>query len=328
MEYVELGKTGLFASKAGLGCGGHSRLGLEKSGLRHAMGMVRQAYEAGVNFFDTAAAYGTQEAVGKGLAGLDRASFILSTKFPYQNADGSVRSPKELKESLDESLSQLQSGFVDFYFLHGLRPEDYREAAEKLCPAMEKAKKEGKIRFLGVSELFNADPSHKMLETAIPEGLFDICMVGYNLLNQSAERQVFPLARKHGVATLGMFAVRSALSNPSEMDKSLDAIYRAGQAERALVEKNGALSFLVREGHASSLTEAAYRFVSSSGGIDVALTGTGSPAHLRENLESISMPALPKEALERVREMFGRVDSVTGESIGRTGPVPPARPSQ
>lgn len=81
MQYTTLGRTGLKVSVAGLGCGGPARLGQRYGGARsHAADLVRQAYDLGVKIFDTADSYGTEAAVGAGLAGLDRDSFVISTK--------------------------------------------------------------------------------------------------------------------------------------------------------------------------------------------------------------------------------------------------------
>ena len=89
MQKTILGRTGLEVTVAGLGCGGFSRLGIDRE-LDHAASIVRKAYDAGVNFFDTAAIYGTQEAVGKGLNGLPRNSYVLSTKFSYRDSRGAA----------------------------------------------------------------------------------------------------------------------------------------------------------------------------------------------------------------------------------------------
>jgi aryl-alcohol dehydrogenase-like predicted oxidoreductase len=85
MKKVILGRTGLEISIAGLGAGGHSRLGIAKYGAEHAAMIVRTAYENGVNYFDTATVYGTEEAVGLGLKGIPREQYVLSTKFPHKN---------------------------------------------------------------------------------------------------------------------------------------------------------------------------------------------------------------------------------------------------
>ncbi len=73
MEYTILGRTGLRVSVAGLGCGGFSRLGLGTGKSEaHAIGIIREAIDLGVNLFDTAAAYGTEGVLGRALRGVPR----------------------------------------------------------------------------------------------------------------------------------------------------------------------------------------------------------------------------------------------------------------
>jgi len=308
MQTVTLGRTGLKATVAGLGCGGFSRLGLPIHGLDHAAGIVRAAWDGGVNFFDTATVYGTQEAVGKGLAGIKRADYILSTKFSYKG-----KSPEDLEITLNESLRELKTDHVDIYHLHGVHPEDYSQARDTLVPAMQKAKQAGKIRFLGITELFGEDTSHRMFKSALPDDIFDVIMVGYNLLNPCAAKWVLPAAMEKKVGVLCMFAVRKALSNPAQLEIDIGRILERGQADPALVKTKDTLDFLAYEGIADSIPEAAYRFCRHSPGIDVVLTGTGNAAHLAENLAAIQGPPLPPATLEKLAAMFGKVDCVSGQ---------------
>jgi L-galactose dehydrogenase len=308
MEQITLGRTRLQATVAGLGCGGFSRLGLQKYGEDHAASIVRTAYDEGINFFDTATAYGTQSAVGKGLEGVPRDKYILSTKFPYKN-----KSPGDLEKSLDESLRELKTDYIDIYHLHGLAPNDYVFARDNLVPVMQKAKQEGKIRFLGVTEAFGQDSPHAMLEVSLREDLFDVIMAGYNILNPSAGKFIFPLAREKDVGVLCMFAVRTALSNPGQLRIDVGRILERGQADPAIVKPDNTLDFIMEEKAADTIMEAAYRFCRHAQGIHVVLTGTGSAAHLRENIASILKPKLPKEILGKLELMFGKVDCVTGQ---------------
>jgi aryl-alcohol dehydrogenase-like predicted oxidoreductase len=308
MQTVTLGRTGLQAAPAGLGCGGFSRIGLASQGQDHAAGIVRAAYDAGVNFFDTATAYGTQAAVGQGLAGLQRDSYILSTKFPYRgkNAD-------DLTLALETSLRELRTDYVDIYHLHGVAPEDYPQARDIFAPALERLKNEGKIRFAGITEVFGVDTSHRMLQAALPEDLFDVIMVGYNLLNPSAAKTVLPLTREKRVGVLCMFAVRSALSRPEQLRVDIRRILDRGQADPARLDAGETLDFLTQTGAAASIMDAAYRFCRHTPGIDVVLTGTGSAAHLAANLASIQGPPLPAEILDRLESLFGGVDCISGQ---------------
>lgn len=313
MQYTKLGRTGLCVSVTGLGCGGHSRLGLAKYGQEHAAGIVRAAYDQGINIFDTSSAYGTEEIIGRGLEGLPRDSIVISTKFPPATEGGGIKSAKELRETLENSLRLLKMEYIDVYLLHMLTAQNYERVRDELMPEMQKARQQGKIRFLGASESFSRDMTHEMAKIALPENLFDVIMLGYNLLNSSAEKSVLPWTKKNGVGTLCMYAVRTALSNPQALEKSIETMHESGQVDKNLVPLEGALDFLVEEGHASSIMEAAYRFCRHQSGIDVTFTGTSSLEHLKENIAAINMPPLPEAALKRIYAMFGNVDCVSGE---------------
>ena len=310
METAILGRTGLRVTAAGLGCGGFSRLGMEKEGMDHAAGIVREAYDAGVTFFDTAAGYGTQPAVGQGLRGVRRDSYTLSTKFTYRNPEG-ILTVQQMLDSLERSLRELETDYIDVFHIHALTAEDYVQARDTLLPGLERAKGQGKIRFIGVTELFGSDTDHRMLDIAMPEDLFDVIMVGYNLLNPSAAKSILPAAIQKNVGVLCMFAVRQALWNPEQLKIDIKRILDSGQGGEGL--NGNSLDFLTAGGIAGSLPEAAYRFCRHTPGISVTLTGTGSSAHLAENLQSLEKEALPDSSLGRLHELFGNVDCVSGQ---------------
>ena len=310
MDTVVLGRTGLKVTSSGLGCGGFSRAGI-RYGLEHASGIVRAAYDMGVTFFDTAAAYGSQPAVGHGLRGLKRDSYTLSTKFTYRGKDGDVISPEQMLASLHTSLRELETDCIDIFHIHALVASDFPRVRDSLLPELLRAKEQGKFRFLGLTERFGSDTGHDMLNLVIPEDLFDVVMVGYNILNPSAAKAVLPLAVKNNLGVLCMYAVRKALWDREQLKKDLLKIIDSGQGGAVLNERS--LDFLMQEQIAQSLPEAAYRFCRHTPGIDVTLTGTGNREHLSENLRSLDMPKLPDWALERLRELFEHVDCVSGQ---------------
>lgn len=313
MEYTTLGRTGLKVSVVGLGCGGPSRLGLRDhaGSQEHAIGIVRQAIDLGINFIDTAESYGTEGIVGKAIGGVRRDRLVISTKKTLPEA----RHPHpedEIKRGLEQSLKDLGTDYIDVYHLHGVEPEDYDFAKERLMPAMRRLREQGKIRFIGVTEGFVQDPSHQMVRQGLKEDLWDVVMVGFNLLNPSARKTVFPMTRAKRIGVLNMFAVRRALSQPDRLKAVVADLIRKGAIPRDALNASDPFDFILGEGLAKSLPEVAYRFCRHERGVDVILTGTGNPVHLQANVEASLKPALPEPALKKLKAVFGNLDHLTG----------------
>ena len=311
MDYTILGRTGLKVSVAGLGCGGPSRLGQRANkSEKDSIALVRQALDTGVNLLDTAEVYGTEEIVGKALEGIPRDQVVISTKkaFPLRDPKDPVG---ELKKSLEQSLRRLKTDYIDIYHVHGVEPQEYSYVLDKLVPELLRLKEQGKIRFMGVTEAFIEDTKHQMLQRALEDRWWDVVMVGFNILNQSARAAVLSKTLERNIGVLVMFAVRKALSQPA----CLSEIW-AELKQKRLVDGGssvgGPLDFLIKEGSSSTIPEAAYRFCRHEPGVHVVLSGTGSADHLKANIESLTKPPLPAAVIARLREIFGKVDCITG----------------
>lgn len=319
MGRVRLGRTGLMVNAAGLGSGGYSKLGLGTGKSEaNAIAVVREALALGVSFFDTAVAYGTEAILGKALAS-DRDRAVICSKAPIYSEGGkpafagSLATPAEYRRQVEGSLGRLGTDRIEIYLLHGVPVESYARARDSLVPVLERLKGEGKIGHIGLSERFMTDSRHEMLEVACTDPCWDVVMLGMNVLNQSAERRILPELSARDVGVLGTFAVRKALaSTPAASAVVADLIAR-GEVDGDAVNAEDPLGFLIADGGAESLTDAAYRFCRHSPGMGVVLTGTGSVDHLRENVRSITAPPLRAEALARARALFGRAVSVTGD---------------
>lgn len=310
MQRIRLGRTGLSASVLGLGAGGSSRLGLFGSdGEATALRVVRAALDHGVNFIDTAEAYGTEEVIGKALREVARERVILSSK-KTTFKDEPV-TPTELERSLEASLRRLGTDHLDIYHLHGVRPHAYGELRDRLLPTLERLKRQGKLRFLGITEAFNDDPGHVMLQQALADDHWDVVMVGFNILNQSARARVFPRAIERDVGTLIMFAVRRAFSQPERLRELLSEL--ATRQRIAPETAQAGLDFVVHDAGASSLPDAAYRFCRDEPGAHVVLSGTGDLEHLADNVRSITQPALPSGDSARLQQLFRDVSEVSGQ---------------
>ncbi|HEY1797240.1 MAG TPA: aldo/keto reductase [Stellaceae bacterium] len=308
MDYSTLGRTGLRVSVAGLGCGGFSRLGLGTGGDEAgAIAIVRGAIELGVNLFDTAAAYGTENVLGKALKPVPRDSVVICTKAPFRWSSGRP-DPAGIVASLDESLRRLDVDHVDVYQLHGVAPAHYDHALEELAPVLLRERDKGKFRFLGISETAPNDLNHDMLHRAAADEVWDVCMVGFSMLHQNARARVFPVTRANGVGTLLMFAVRNIFSQPGRLAATLKELAEDGQVATDLADDP--LGFLIHEGGASSVVDAAYRYVRHEPGVDVVLFGTGKPDHLKTNIDSLLKPSLPEADHGRLGELFGHLVGV------------------
>jgi L-galactose dehydrogenase len=311
MLMTTLGNTGLQVSRMGLGCGGHSRLGLRGGATtEEASRVVREAIDLGVNFIDTAEVYGTEEAVGLGISGVPRESVILSTKVGSSLHDQPA-TPAQTRERVENCLRRLKTDYVDILHLHGVMPDQYSHALNVLYPLLAELKVEGKVRHIGITEGFIGDPSHQMLGPAVQDGPWDVVMVGFSLLNPSARKSVLPHTIRRGIGTLCMFAVRRALSNREALLDLINELIQGGNKDVEPL-KDDALDFLTAPEVACSLQQAAYRFCLWEPGIDVVLSGTGNIDHLRENVRSLQGPKLPDDVQQRLKQAFGSVDSVSG----------------
>jgi aryl-alcohol dehydrogenase-like predicted oxidoreductase len=313
MEYTTLGKTGLKVSVAGLGCGGPSRLGMrnDPQSANHAIGMVKQGLDLGINFLDTAQTYGTEPIVGRAIGGVPRDKLVISTKKTLPSEDN-PDPENEVSKGLEQSLKLLGTDYIDVYHLHGVEPKDYGFANERLLPVMRRLKEQGKIRFIGVTEGFVPDPSHQMLQSSLAEDVWDVLMVGFNMLNPSARKTILSATMEKGVGVLNMFAVRRALSQPQRLQSLCAELIASKAIDSDGLNPSNPLGFVLQMSDAATLPEAAYRFCRHQPGIHVVLTGTGNPEHLRENVAAILKPALPEAVVRKLDDLFGRLDSLSG----------------
>ena len=319
MEYITLGRTGLKTSIVGLGCGGPSRLG-QKNGKseKESIAIVHRALELGINFIDTAEAYGTEPIVGKALKSLKRQDVILSTKKSIRRREKSASDQENLVASdevvsgVEGSLSRLGTDYIDIFHLHGLSPEEFDYAQAEVLPSLIKLRDQGKIGFIGVTEAFSSDPGHRMLSQTFEEDPWDVVMVGFNILNQSARERVFPTTIEKNIGVLIMMAVRRAFSRPNRLLELMGELKEKGLVDPSRYDEDDPLGFLIHDGGALSIQDAAYRYARHELGVHVVLSGTGNLDHLETNVDSLLRPPLPRHDLEELKVLFAKVDTLSG----------------
>jgi aryl-alcohol dehydrogenase-like predicted oxidoreductase len=107
-----------------------------------------------------------------------------------------------------------------------------------------------------------------------------------------------------------MFVVRSIFSVPGRVREDMRRLAAERRVPAWLAEREQPLDFLIHEGGATSVIDAAYRYARHEPGADVVLFGTGDVEHLKSNIESILKPPLPAEDVARLNALFGALEGI------------------
>ena len=247
--------------------------------------------------------------LGRAIKAVPRDSVVIATKALIPRREGQGAADRAIR-SLDNSLRQLDTDYVDNFQLHGVMPNAYEQAREVIAPALLREREKGKLRFLGITEAASEDADHDMLQRAVEDGAWETVMLAFHMMHQNARTNVFPRTMANRIGTLLMFAVRNIFSKPERLAAALRELTASGQLPRWLALAPRPLGFLLHEKGASTITEAAYRFVRHEPGVDVVLFGTGDPEHLRTNVASILSPPLPLADRQTLTKLFGRLSGV------------------
>ena len=211
MQYVKLGRTGLDVSPVCIGCmgygdpvRGHPAWSLGEEASR---ALIRQALEAGINFFDTANMYSNgsgEEIVGRALCDFaDRDAVVIATKLSAPTRDGPNAiglSRKAIMTEVDASLRRLGVDYIDLYQIHR---RDQRTPWEETLEALDDVVRAGKVRYLGASSMKAWEFAKALhLQRANGWARFVSMQDNYNLLAREEEREMLPLCADEGVGTL------------------------------------------------------------------------------------------------------------------------------
>ena len=318
MIYRTLGRTGLRVSILGMGTGGPNLLGQSLGRDESEMkALLHRAFDLGINLFDTAREYLDSEVIlGRALEDLPRADVVVSTKFAAVLAVDSgveIKSAAEVVETVEESLSRLRLSEIDVVMVGGLlTPDNAAAVLEEQVPALERLRRQGKVRHVGSTEASSSDGAHDWLRHALPADVFDVVMVGHNMLNQSASRSVFPACVDRNVGVMNIYTSRSVMSDPGRLREVVADLANRGVVSDDVASAEEPLGWLIESGEAGTLVEAAYRYAAYTEGVSTVMTGTIDPAHLEQNVESVLEGPLSAEATERLRREFGSVTDPIG----------------
>jgi len=321
MDRIVLGRTGLEVSRI---CFGTWQFGGDwgSQNEHENVAAMRRALELGINFFDTAQAYGfgaSEQLVAKALGdelGSRREEIVIATKGGLrQEGDGLVRdsSPEWLRRGVDESLRHLGISHIDLYQVHW---PDRETPLVETAGALEELVQAGKIRHVGVSnfsvEEMRAFERGRPVETDQPP---------YHLFRRDIEANVLPYCREHdiGVLAYGPLA-HGLLSGKFDRDTELPEddwrassdLFRGENYERnlAVVEELG--RFAAERG--STVAQLAVAWTLAQPGVHVAIVGARRPDHIEGTA--------PAADLDLTDDELEQIESIMEGAVAVAGPTP------
>jgi aryl-alcohol dehydrogenase-like predicted oxidoreductase len=314
MQYRTLGRTGIKVSPYALGA---MVLGASIGNPDHddSIRVIHKALDAGINFIDTADAYGESEVVvGKALKGR-RDSVVLATKFGRPVDDDPAHqgtSRRWIMTAVENSLRRLQTDYIDLYQIH--RPDPSTDIEETLS-ALSDLIHSGKVRAIGSS----TTPASDIVEAqwvAERRGLerFRTEQPPYSILSRGIEAEVLPIAQRYGMGTLvwgplaqGMLTGRARKGQQTDLHRA--AIMKVFSDEQRLDAVERLIPLAAEAG--MPMTHLAMAFAIAHPGVTSAIIGPHSIEQLDDLIAGFDV-ALTDEILDRIDEIVP-----PGTDIGR-----------
>ncbi|MCY0902721.1 MAG: aldo/keto reductase family protein [Firmicutes bacterium] len=315
MQYRRLGRTGLRVSEISLGSWLTYGNAIEADVAERT---IDQAYELGINFFDTANVYAlgaAEEIVGRALRKYPRASYVLATKVFGKMGEGPNDrglSRKHVMEQAHASLKRLGLDYVDIYYCHRY---DVETPLDETLRALDDLVRQGKVLYIGVSE-WTAVQIADALSLA-DKFLLDRIVVNqpiYNLLNRYVEKDIIPLGLERGFSQVvfsplaqGLLTGKYRKGQPIPSDSRASDERVKGSLSRLLrdefLDKAGKLDELAKE-TGMPLSQMALSWILRQQNVASALIGASRPEQVVENAAASGV-VLPEALLDRIEQIVG-----------------------
>ena len=312
MQFRTLGRTKLQVSEIGYGAWGIGKSEWVGADDETSLLSLKAARDAGVNFFDTALAYGNghSEQLLRRAFGSAR-DLVIASKAPPMNGIWPAQPGSSLQDvfpkkyvlsSLDRSLKNLGRESLDVYQFHVWN--DRWASSEEWQSTVEAMRSSGKARFIGIS-INDHEPANSL--RALDSGLVDTVQVIYNIFDQSPEDELLPYCRTNAIGVIARVPfdegsltgkIRPETKFPSGDFRNS---YFGGNRKKEVWEH---VEKLVRETGISldDLPQTALRFCLSHPAVSTVIPGMRSSRHVAANTAASEMGALPPELLGRLKQ--------------------------
>lgn len=311
MQYTTLGKTGLNVSRLCLGCmtfgepdrGTHAWTLPEES----SRPIIKQALDAGINFFDTANSYSdgsSEEIVGRALKDFAKRDEIVVATKVYNAVTGLKPglSRASIMQSIDDSLRRLGMEYVDLLQIHRW---DYETPIEETLEALNDIVKAGKARFIGASSM-HAHQFKQALDVSAQNGWASFVSMQdqYNLIQREEENEMYPLCLERNIAVLPWSPLaRGKLTRPwgettarSVSDNFAKTLYDAtDEADGNIAERVGKIA----EDHGVPRAQIALAWILSKHVVTAPIIGASRAAHLEDAVAALEI----KLSIEEIAEL-------------------------
>ncbi len=307
MRKRTLGKTGIEVSELGFGCWAIGGTSYGKTDGRESLKALSCAFDRGINFFDTADAYGhghSESLIGETFKeSSKRAQVVIASKVGWDFYHGGGKrnfDPDYIRFACGESLKRLKTDYIDLYQLHNPKFDVIEKGTA--FTVLEELKKEGKIRFWGVS-IHTSDEGKAVIE----KGASTIQAI-YNLLDQRIKDELIPICEEQEIGLIAREPLYCGLLSGkynSTTKFSKDDHRNRWMKDKFLTDLKKIERIKSAFDHQKiPLKQAAIEFVLHNQAVSVVIPGIKTVSHLEDHLKAVESSKLTFEEFDQIKQLY------------------------